>query len=911
MKTKITISVLLLLISTIHINAQETWVGSLTGTNQWGNSGCYCTGEFDESYSLAITSQNSLYNRLSCNTFYEGSATFSGSESVSTQNAVPALCELMGGNVNIVDSLVVSAGIGFIQLSSISSNPLIPGISFLLGTGNYQDDPIYDLELHVTSYSATSVSGTWDSPNYNGCSFPHGTFSIQKINSLPGADIKIQNEIVSNSTFPSPKILWTGNTDQLSSTIKICADGSTATKIIYTNNDINLNLSDIHFQIASDPTADYPNYSGFFVDSIYGNKKIATLNHPTYLSYWNTPYREDTILIVNNNSLCTSYKIPIRIYPAPIILVHGLWSSSDVFEDMEQAIKGDLLLPSSLILSADYEATNDASFYENKDVVPDNITTVLMSARSHNYSAGKVDIVCHSMGGNLSRLYLQSNAYKQKNDIHKLITVNTPHSGSQMANILLNQSSATSAVARVVAEPAIKLFNLSTHSSIYNGGVEDLRVDSYAMDYLNYTKLNNSIVPSHSIITKNQVSNDNLFDLIFAAAGALNWMTPTSFSNYLFSQNSNDMVVTASSQSGGLSYPNSTTIQNQSHNGSPKNSSVKNEVIDALTTNSKDASYFCQDGFAPISQDTHYKSVEDTSSLQLIPGSISINFPAQNQSFNPGDIIPVNINSSNGISKIILESINLASNSGVLDTAMSNGIINYSVPSNAFGSLEFITFGFDSNNMVDYDTVKININQPAAIDSISVYRDTIYVQENKTASVSVTAFFNNDYNYNVSNLPAVQYQIADANLAMYDGYNLIKGLKVGTTLLTVSYLGKTKIIPVVIIPQDLSEVDMLTSINEDQNSKNNSSATEMANVNVFPNPFRSRTTIQYDISENNNVSVKVFDIFGHLVKDLLNANQTAGEHKIIFEGNALPDGLYIVEIRTANQCEKKKLLLMR
>ena len=911
MKTKFTISVLLLLISTILVNAQETWVGSLTGINQWGNSGCYCSGEFDESYSFTISSQNRLYDRLSCNSFYEGSATYNGDESVTTQNSFPAICELIGSIVNIADSMTVAAGIGYIQLSSTSSNPLIPGLSFLAGTGISQDDPIFDIELHVNSLSTNSISGTWDCPNYTGCSNPHGTFSIQKVNSLPEADVEIQNEIVNNSSFPYPKTLWSGTTGQNSATIKICADGSKATKIIFTNNDMNLDLSDIHFQIASDPTADYPNYSGFLVDSIYGNEKIATLTHPSYLSYWNTPYREDTILIVNNNNICTSYKIPLRIYPAPIILVHGLWSSSDVFEDMEQDIKDDLLLPSSLILSANYEATNDASFYENKDVVPDNITSVLMSARYHNYSAGKVDIVCHSMGGNLSRLYLQSNAYKQKNDIHQLITINSPHSGSQLANILLNTSSATSAVARVVAEPAIKLFTLSTHSSIYNGGVEDLGIDSYAMDYLNYTKLNNSVVPSHSIITKNQVSNDNLFYLIYAAAGALNWMTPTSFSNYLFSQNSNDMVVTTSSQSGGLPWGASTTIQYQSHNGSPKNSSVKNEVIDALTTNSKDASYFCQDGYAPISQDTHYKSVEDNSTLQLIPGSISINYPAQNQSFNPGDIIPIDISSSNGINKIILESINLSSNSGVVDTAMSSGTINYTVPGNAFGSMEFITFGFDSNNMIDYDTVKININQPAVLDSLSIYGETIYVQENKTASVSVTAFFNNDYNYNVSNLPAVQYQIAETNLAIYNGYNLIKGLKVGTTTLTVSYLGQTKTITVVIIPQDLSEVDFLTSINENQNSKNNSSASEMAHVNVFPNPFNSVTTIQYEIAENNNVSIKVYDIFGHLVKDLFDANQTAGEHKINFDGSKLTDGIYMVEIRTANQVENRKLLLIK
>ena len=48
------------------------------------------------------------------------------------------------------------------------------------------------------------------------------------------------------------------------------------------------------------------------------------------------------------------------------------------------------------------------------------------------YKVKKIDIVGHSMGGNLIRLYLQSDDYKF--DIHKLITLNTPHSGTQLAN---------------------------------------------------------------------------------------------------------------------------------------------------------------------------------------------------------------------------------------------------------------------------------------------------------------------------------------------------------------------------------------------------------------------------------------------------------------------------------------------
>lgn len=909
MKTKNIFSALILLLTSIGVNAQETWAGSLTGTNQWGNTGCYCSGEFSESYSFTISSQNKLYAKLKCNSNYQGTATYSGTESVSTQNGFQNFCQLVDASVNIVDSMVVSAGLGYIQLSSLSSNPLIPGLSYLPISGTQQDDPIYTLVLHVNSCTPTSVSGTWDAPGNNTCSSPHGTFTMQKTSSLAPGGVTVQNEIVNNYAFPSPKILWSGNTNQTASVIKICADGSKATKIIFTNNNTGgINLSDVHFKIASDPNVTYPDFSGFCEESVSGNKKTATFKHPTYLPYAYTPYRDDTILIVNNNNVCAAYKIPIRIYPAPVILVHGLWSSATAFQKMVQNVKAAMLLPAALILPVNYKATNDAWFYDNRYVVPDNITTLLTTARNYNYSAGKVDVIGHSMGGLLARLYLQSSAYSQKKDIHKLITLNTPHSGSQGANILLNPNSATSAVARIVAEPAIKLFNLSTSSSIYNGAVGDLSINSYSMDYLNSYSLNNNVVPTHTIITKSQMEDDNLFHLIYAAAGSLNLMSATSFRNYLFYNYQNDMVVSSTSQSGGVPTAASTTFYNQSHMGSPNNNDLIDEIVDALTKNPNNAGYFCQNGFTPVDQQTHYREAEDTSSLQLIPGSIAINYPSQNLSFNPGDVIPVNISSSNDISKIMLQSINLASNSGALDTTMSNGVINYKIPGDAFGSLKFIAFGYDSDRMIGFDTVTININQTASLDSLSLAADTIYVQKNKTASVSVASFFNNGHNYDVSMLPAVQYQVANTSYAKHNGYNLIKGLKIGTTQLTVTYLNMTKNIPVVVTAEDTTSVNFVSSVKDDQKPGNTSSASEISNVSIFPNPFNSATTIQYEISENENVSIKVYDMYGHLVKNLFNANQTAGAHKINVDGSALAEGIYMVEIRTANKVSNRKLL---
>lgn len=341
--------------------------------------------------------------------------------------------------------------------------------------------------------------------------------------------------------------------------------------------------------------------------------------------------------------------------------------------------------------------------------------------------------------------------------------------------------------------------------------------------------------------------------------------------------------------------------------GSTDNPNVISEVMTALCKDEGDTIYFSM--LNPTPETSNYKKEPDMSSLHILSGSIAINYPAQNQSFNPGAIIPANINSSNGISRIIFQTFNYGSDVFGLDTIMANGTINYTVPNNAFGQMELLALGYDSNNnFIDYDTVIVNINQTASLDSIQLYGDTVYVEKNKTASVSTTAYYNNGYSYDVSGFSNVQYQIADTNKAKYFSSNLIQGKDTGMTMLTVNYLSKTKNIPVVIIPEDTTSV-VISSVNENQN--NNSIANGIENVNIYPNPLNNIATIQYELTETKNVSIKVFDIYGQQVSELFNSKQNEGQHQIFFDGSKLIDGVYIIEIKTDNQIANRKLLLIK
>jgi hypothetical protein len=80
------------------------------------------------------------------------------------------------------------------------------------------------------------------------------------------------------------------------------------------------------------------------------------------------------------------------------------------------------------------------------------------------------------------------------------------------------------------------------------------------------------------------------------------------------------------------------------------------------------------------------------------------------------------------------------------------------------------------------------------------------------------------------------------------------------------------------------------------------------NIVIYPNPFTSASVIKYELSEDQTVSVNIFNIYGQLLLQLINERQAAGEHSTVFDGLALPDGAYFIEIRTEKQMAIRKLM---
>jgi len=80
----------------------------------------------------------------------------------------------------------------------------------------------------------------------------------------------------------------------------------------------------------------------------------------------------------------------------------------------------------------------------------------------------------------------------------------------------------------------------------------------------------------------------------------------------------------------------------------------------------------------------------------------------------------------------------------------------------------------------------------------------------------------------------------------------------------------------------------------------------------YPNPFNPSTTISYDLPNEAEVVLKVYDMLGREVTTLVDARQGAGHHAVPFAPTAgLASGAYIYQIQAGSFRDRKKMMFVK
>ena len=665
----------------------------------------------------------------------------------------------------------------------------------------------------------------------------------------------------------------------------VCADGSLSNFEFSFDNSIGGCPDYFRLRIKEDPSGQTPD--------LYGKLKNFKLNsngfsfdyeHPKSLPIYESNNHSILYIEVYEISSNKSIKeIPLKVYRTPVLMVHGLWSNDGAFSPMYKSFLSSGRYSDFQVFRADYEKNNGGPFNSNSLVVPSAIDKLKSRALFYKVACGKIDIIGHSMGGLLTRLYLQSTFTPYRDDISRIITLNSPHAGAQLADLLLDKNYKYHEIIQ-------ELVNI-VKGDPNGGAIDNLRVEGNAINnVLNGYTLNKNKVPSHAIITlrdfppipKNVpliVKNPWLkvfFTLINFVGEVVEDMENA------FGSEKHDWIVPESSQIGGIKGITSvTTYTDINHIESTESSKVISRVLELLAQ-PINSQYFSNFGYQPPSLDYN-------TPLPLIPNSnqaersetpsLTINSPVQGSSVISGRPFTINITGTNDIKEM-----------RIIISSKSDSIIYLEHTGNSFnlnfqselpsGVTKILALGKSSNNQIVYKSV-----------NIKVCKSDIYLNNDILSSKEYYADRNIFSNSLITDQSSVRL-ISGNSITLNPGFEA----RFGTSL-------SAKI-------ETCQTVNNGTSINNtDQVDKSEFFLSKENELLVKPNPFSNSAVAEFEINEEQMVSLVLIDSNGKIVKQIFNGQLYEGTHKVEFNNFGLKSGIYFLRFSSRIKVITKKVVL--
>lgn len=620
---------------------------------------------------------------------------------------------------------------------------------------------------------------------------------------------------------------------------KVATDGTQCSKFA-------LNLTTLKLRVKEDPDSQGPkDVYGLLEQGSKPGEYLYT--HPVYIPDGGNQTFHLEVLNEDNQVL---KEIPLKLYRPPVLTLHGFGGRRDKFNDLTQKLQSDFEYEDYQITLGGYEATSGQPFPQNAPVLTNQILEGIDKMVKEKIATGKIDVIGHSMGGLVARSYLAQSG--SNNKINKLITIATPHAGSQIANVLHDPDFQSSTIPSITAGAACLNFDGCGPGT----GMNSLRVESEELSALNNTP---APAPSHaiavSVIYNGNDLSDNLSVELSAVASMMDISLPLLLA--VFNGQPNDGVVTVNSQYGGLSGNATSIFSSIDHLQAPFNLQVISWVGQLLKENPH-SNLFAQSGFAS-SIETYNDNLTPTPNNNAV-GQIEINSPLPGQIVNWGESLEFNI-IANGFSPSSIKEIRVALFNDAKDGSNSatiqggQGSASLLMNGRYLGKTKGIVFAKNTENKtVAVKTFEILVNITETPSKVLVnpgFHDSLEVGE--TIKFRVDAFFEY-FRSEISDLPGITYTFNN-NKAEYIGGNIIKALETGTTEMTVSFHGiSSNPVPITIVAPD-STSSLPPGIYQENMSR--------LELNIHPNPATDMIHIKAAYSDA--LWLQIYDILGRIL----------------------------------------------
>ncbi|NTX12761.1 choice-of-anchor A family protein [Myxococcus sp. CA056] len=453
--------------------------------------------------------------------------------------------------------------------------------------------------------------------------------------------------------------------------------------------------------------------------------------------------------------------LPLNIIRPPLVVVHDIWSSC-LFWTGSARISGNPLFD---VTCADYALYNSAGIEspQNVDVVSKAVDEALTEHRHDNVAVTQVDVIGHGMGGLMARKFVDRTDYHDDSNLGKgyfnrLITVNTPHLGTRIADEVVRMRTSLNASEMTAVRNMLRNFGVKIDGA-EGGAIDDLVTQSPTINSIQTT-----VVPSHVLVGTggNTIEHGTAFEMLLPSTRTLyinmqnrhpytkgaessvkdrliltKLDTVTGNKSRIFCDDPYDLFLAEADQRGGLANNSTSTPlttfpvvsgdNDSEHFQVMSNDAQDNRIVELLNSPVKGPLFAtsmpapglltrensCPPTLAPLED-----SPPPPEPLPLLAGAMQIVSPAAGTPVTPGSLITVSLQGTGGFLPVSAL-VGGVGHGAFMKTAPFTTQLR--IPRDAIGTVTLTAYGFDATGTsAESPPLVLPVTTTAKLTSMSV-----------------------------------------------------------------------------------------------------------------------------------------------------------------------------------------------
>jgi len=539
----------------------------------------------------------------------------------------------------------------------------------------------------------------------------------------------------------------------------------------------------------------------------------------------------------------------ITIVRPPVVVVHDIWASHLYWPTHAGIYKTGLFD----VTSADYSSENSLDSTANRHAVPAAVNEALVEMRGKGIAVTQTDVIAHGAGGLLVRKFADDLNYRRPTnfkagDINRLITMNTPHVGTRLADeivVMRDHLMANNAKDKQWNLTRDSLFGMKIHigndadADGHSDGavaIDDLKTNSAFINSIGRTQ-----IPSHVMVSRGGLGLNRTAQAIPMLEGGVKVLYSNMEGKHpdvatlsvlekhklifgktskLFCADEHDLFAAEADQKGGIAdsaisyFALNPAVRDTEHFKVPSDPSHTDRLVHLLNSKVNGglfASFIPSPRDVPRLNSCKGESIASSSSpsntsrtaqrptranrqrqpalaseQSLSQSSLRIVSPSVGTPVTPGSNVTVVVEASDGFQPMVL-----------FVTGAGNAVFfgetppfkaQFSIPAQAIGTVELVAYGIDEQGeMLRSNSVDLPLVSSAKLTSIEVLNgDAVLQGFGSTRRLLVLGNYDDGVTRDISSPQlGTVYSSSNTSIATVTSDGMVTGTGPGTTTITV------------------------------------------------------------------------------------------------------------------------------